>query len=314
MPDLPPVRPTSEEPAERQITLDGVSFTYFDWPSSDGDSSARTVVLAHATGFHGRTWDAVARLLPGFRVLALDLRGHGRSDSTGEPESWEIFGLDTADFVRALDLRGALGVGHSMGGHSVTIAAKREPQAFGGLLLVDPVMPLDKRPPREGQGGASDFVRKRRNEWASPEEMIERFKDRFPYSSWRPEVLEDYARWGLLPSPSGEGFVLACSPDMEGGTYAASGNGPAMGSEVIPFIHVPVTVMRGKQPEPGEPGAPFSTSPTPPQLASLFADGEDVLLPELSHFIPMEAPETVAEQMLALDARVRARTDGSAEG
>ena len=309
MPDLVVARQPSEEPAERQILLDGASFTYFEW-SGEGP----TVVLAHATGFHGRTWDAVARSLPGFRVLALDLRGHGRSAKTGEPESWEVFGLDTADFVRALGLRGVLGVGHSMGGHSVTIAAKREPEAFGGLLLVDPVMPLDSRPPREGQGGASDFVRRRRNEWASPEEMVERFKDRFPYSSWQPEVLDDYARWGLLPNPAGEGFVLACSPDMEGGTYAASGNGPAMGTEVIPIIQVPVTVMRGKQPVPGVQSAPFSTSPTPPQLASLFADGEDVLLDELSHFIPMEAPGAVAEQVRALAARVRARAAESAEG
>ncbi len=308
MPEFVVARPPTEEPTERQVALDGVSFTYFDWP---GDGP--TVVLAHATGFHGRTWDAVARALPGFRVLALDLRGHGRSDQTGEPDSWEVFGLDTADFVRALGLRGVLGVGHSMGGHSVTIAAKREPEAFGGLLLVDPVMPLDRRPPREGQGGVSDFVRKRRNEWASPEEMVERFRDRFPYSSWQPAVLDDYARWGLLPNPAGEGFVLACSPDMEGGTYAASGNGPAMGAEVIPFVQVPVTVMRGKQPVPGVQGAPFSTSPTPPQLASLFADGDDILLPDLSHFIPMEAPGAVAEQVRALAARVRARA-GEDEG
>jgi len=110
-----------------------------------------------------------------------------------------------------------------------------------------------------------------------------------------------------VPNPAGEGYVLACSPDMEGGTYAASGNGPAMGTEVIPHIRVPVTVMRGRQPVPGEEAAPFSRSPTPPQLASLFADGEDVLLPELSHFIPMEAPDLVAEQVRLLDGRMRAK-------
>lgn len=289
-----------EQPEERRVVLDGLTLTYFDWAAPAG---ARAVVLAHATGFHGRTWDAVARALPGYRVLALDLRGHGRSDQTGEPDSWEVFGVDTAAFVRTLDLRDALGVGHSMGGHSVTIAAAREPGAFSGLLLVDPVMPLNRVPPREGRGGASEYVRKRRNEWASPEEMVERFRDRFPYSSWRPEVLEDYARWGLIPNPTGEGYVLACSPDMEGGTYAASGNGPAM-AEVIPSITVPVTVMRGREPEPGVEAPPFSVSPTPPQLASLFPAGEDLVLPEHSHFIPMEGPEKVAEQVIALDRRI----------
>ncbi len=300
MPEPQQARPRSEEPVERRIVIDGVSFAYFEWAGADP-----TVLLAHATGFHGRTWDAVARLLPGYHVLALDLRGHGRSDHTGEPASWEVFGIDTANIARELGLRGALGVGHSMGGHSVTIAAVREPEAFGGLLLVDPVMPLDGVPPREGQGGAADFVRRRRNEWSSPAEMVERFRDRFPYSSWRPEVLEDYARWGLLPNPSGDGYVLACTPDMEGGTYAASAGGPAMGTEVIPRVRVPVTVVRGREPVPGEEAAPFSRSPTPPRLASLFADGQDVLYPHLSHFIPMEAPELVADQVRVLHARLR---------
>jgi pimeloyl-ACP methyl ester carboxylesterase len=305
MPPAPARRPDDAQPLEHRCSLADLELTYYEWPGP-----GRTVLLAHATGFHGRTWDEVARALPEFRVLALDLRGHGGSSVPASPESWEVFGIDCAAFVRELGLRGVLGVGHSMGGHSLTIAVHREPEAFGGLLLVDPVMPLDSRPPREGRGGASDYVRRRRSEWASPEEMVERFRDRFPYSGWRPQVLDDYARYGLLPAPGGEGYLLACTPDFEADTYSVSGNGPAMGTEVIPHVRIPVTVMRGRQPVPGEQAAPFSTSPTPPQLASLFADGRDVLLPERSHFIPMEDPEAVADEVRLLDARVTARELG----
>src|SRR3546814_1962002 len=159
-------RSATEHEEQREIALDGVSLAYFEGAGARPDS--RTVVFAHATGFHGRTWDAVARALPGYRVLALDLRGHGRSEQTGEPDSWETFGVDTTAFMRALDLRDALGVGHSMGRHPVTIAAMRAPEAFAGPLLLDPVFRLDRVPPQQRQGGAPNYVRPRRHDWASP--------------------------------------------------------------------------------------------------------------------------------------------------
>jgi pimeloyl-ACP methyl ester carboxylesterase len=73
---------------------------------------------------------------------------------------------------------------------------------------------------------------------------------------------------------------------------------------VIPKVTVPVRVIRARQRQPGEESAPFSTSPTPPGLASLFADADDVLMPEMSHFIPMEDPELVARQILELESRL----------
>ncbi len=300
--------PPSQQPHELRVDVDGLSICVFDWPADEAD--ARPILLAHATGFHARTWDAVARLLPGHRVVAIDLRGHGRSDNPEPPIAWERFGLDVAAVARSLDLRGAIGVGHSMGGHSTMVAAAQEPDRFASLLLLDPVV-MGRReapPPAEaGSPGGFHFVARRRNEWGSPREMVERFRDRFPYNVWAPGVLEDYAQWGLLPNPDGEGLVLACPPAIEASIYGGGGAGSEdIEAQVIPRIRVPVRVVRARQRQPGEEAAPFSTSPTRPDLASLFAHGEDVLMAEMSHFIPMEDPAFVARQIMDMAARAEA--------
>src|SRR5439155_23961370 len=121
---------------------------------------------------------------------------------------------------RAVGLAGVVGVGDSMGGHSVALAAAREPAAFAALLLLDPVIL-----PPERYGAVRDeehFAARRRDRWASPDEMVARFADRPPFSRWDPAVLRDYCDHGLLPAPDGNGFVLACSPAIEAAIYAAS--------------------------------------------------------------------------------------------
>ena len=69
----------------------------------------------------------------------------------------------------------------------------------------------------------------------------------------------------------------------------------------IAAIDIPVRVLRAKPRQEGE-GMSMGGSPTPAYLASRFRHGEDILLPELSHFIPMEDPALVARHILELDA------------
>ncbi|MEO6398135.1 MAG: alpha/beta hydrolase, partial [Tepidiformaceae bacterium] len=133
--------------------------------------------------------------------------------------------------------------------------------------------------------------------WGSVEEMYERFAGRAPFNAWDPAVLRDYCQYGLLPAPDGIGFVLACPPEIEAATYAASG-GEAI-YEQIASVRVPVRVLRARERPDGAP-MDMSGSPTAPDLASHFENAEDVSLPQHSHFIPMEAPALVAEQIREL--------------
>ena len=196
-----------------------------------------------------------------------------------------------------LNLSGAAGVGHSMGGHATTLAAALHPGAFSELLLLDPVI----RPKEEytGPRTQAQFVAKRRNRWASPQEMYARFENRQPFDSWDRRVLRDYCEYGL--QQDGDGFVLACPPEIEASIYE---NSLAPESNIyaeIMTIRIPVHVVRaGKQLDPAQ---FMGTSPTAPDLASHFATGTDLCIADYSHFIPLEAPQQVAKWIAEIQAR-----------
>jgi pimeloyl-ACP methyl ester carboxylesterase len=194
-------------------------------------------------------------------------------------------------------IEGAIGVGHSMGGHITTQVAALRPQTYRALLLVDPtIFPFEYygTPPPDAH-----FTLRRRNQWKSPEEMFERFRDRAPFANWRPEILHDYCEYGLLPQDGG--YVLACPPAVEASIYL---NSKEPGSNIYPEVaqvRQPVVVMRaGKTREPGV--FDLSASPTAPDLAAKFANGREIVMADASHYIAMEWPERVVEEIRALDA------------
>jgi lipase len=272
------------------LSCDGVEIAVWDWPGGEP-----ALVFAHATGFHGRCWDRVARMFPGRRRIAVEARGHGRSGKPDPPYRWPSFGRDLAAAAEALGLKAPIGVGHSMGGYAVAAAGRM----FGALLLIDPTVF-----PRERYGSPpvdASFIRRRRNRWHSPAEMFERFRDRPPFASWQPDVLRDYCEFGLLPESAG--FVLACPPEVEASIYEHSRDREADPYGTIASLAQPVTVLRaGVRPEPGK--FNLGASPTAPDLASRFAQGRDVLLEGTSHYIPMESPGTIVEEIQKLTGRI----------
>ena len=130
--------------------------------------------------------------------------------------------------------------------------------------------------------------------------MAAHFQNRHPYRLWRPAVLRDYCTHGLMPAPTGEGYVLACPPEVEAAVYAGTAEDDIY--DAIHGLELPVRVLRARQREAVVPGAlvDMSFSSTVPDLASHFPRGEDVLLPQLSHFIPMQAPDVVAQHIREL--------------
>ncbi|MBE7519552.1 MAG: alpha/beta hydrolase [Thermoflexaceae bacterium] len=274
-------------PAETRVKVNGVELALFEWPGE-----GRPIFLAHATGFHARCWDQVAARLPGRHLYAVDMRGHGRSEKPAPPYLWLNFAQDVAALARSLGLRDALGVGHSKGGYAVARAAAMEPGAFAKLLLIDPV--IMPRPVYAAFPLTEHFASRRRNEWSSPEEMFERFRSRAPFDRWDPAVLRDYCAHGLLPAPSGDGFVLACPPAIEAATYLGSAGGDPY--DDLESLTIPVRVLRARARAEGAP-MDMSGSPTNPRLVEHLEFGEDVYLPEYSHFIPMEAPGLVARHI-----------------
>lgn len=289
-----------DEPAEHRVRANGIELAYFEW-GPDRRGAEPTLVLAHATGFHARCWDPVVRLLGDRHVIALDQRGHGRSEKI-EITHWRVFGEDLTALLLALELREVIGVGHSMGGHAMVDAAAAVPDRLCRLVLVDPVI-VDPEQygggwTISGLGGEPHPTTKRKRRFPSPEAMIDRFRDRAPYSGFHSDALYAYCTYGLLPAEDGDGFVLACPPEIEASVYMTSRTNAAV-YESVRALELPILLLRAKLPPADRDMMDFSSSPTWPGLVNELAKGREIHFPDQTHFLPMEIPERVAELILA---------------
>ncbi|HZV08451.1 MAG TPA: alpha/beta hydrolase, partial [Novosphingobium sp.] len=125
----------------RLVTADGVELFYKDW----GDSAAPPIVFHHGWPLTGDEWDAqmLFFLQQGYRVIAPDRRGHGRSGQTDTGNDMDTYAADVAALARHLDLRGAIHVGHSTGGGEVAhYAARAEPGRVARIVLIGAVPPI----------------------------------------------------------------------------------------------------------------------------------------------------------------------------
>lgn len=119
------------------------------------------IVLVHGFACAHSDWAAqIAHLSPRHRVIAVDLRGHGESGGAPDECSIERYGADVAEVMRALDLRSAIVVGHSLGCRVVTEAALQTPDRVAGIVFVDgsQFAPAMAAPLREAFAAPDGFV------------------------------------------------------------------------------------------------------------------------------------------------------------
>ena len=122
-------------------TRDGTQIFYKDW----GPKDAQPIVFHHGWPLSADDWDnqLMFFLGQGFRVVAHDRRGHGRSEQTDAGNEMDTYASDVADLVAALDLRNAVHVGHSTGGGEVAhYVAQAEPGRVARAVLLDAVPPV----------------------------------------------------------------------------------------------------------------------------------------------------------------------------
>ena len=281
------------DPVTRFYPTNGIDLAVHEWAT---DGGAAPLVFAHATGFHGRVWDAIIAAFPAHPIYAIDLRGHGQSRA-GPISDWRVVARDVAEFLGQAGIASAVGIGHSMGAHTLLQVAADDagsdgPGRFDKLVLFDPVIlaPEFYAPgaPLYTPDNPHPAIRRKRD-FASPEAMIERFRTRDPYDLFDPRVFEDYCRYGLVPALSGEGLELACAPEVEASVYAASRSNGAI-LEAAKRLAIPVLVVRAKATNLTD----FKSSPTWPELANILPQGTDLHRPDMTHFHPFEDPADAA--------------------
>lgn len=238
-------------------SFDGVPVAY----EAHG-SGAPALVLVHGWSCDRSYWDAqVEPLLRDYRVVTLDLAGHGDSGLARDAWTMEAFGRDAAAVVEELGLERVVLVGHSMGGDVILEAARRLPERVEGLVWVDTYRELGS--PR------------------SPEEVEERLA---PLREDFEKGTRAFVR-GMFPPDADDSLVAQVAEDMSS----------APPEVALPSLESAITFEPEALTHLEELEAPVaSISPDDPSVdaASLEEHGVGVHpVPDVGHFIQMEAPE-----------------------
>jgi non-heme chloroperoxidase len=120
-------------------TKDGTAIFYKDW------GTGQPIVFHHGWPLTADDWDTqmLYFVLRGYRVIAHDRRGHGRSTQTGTGNDMDTYAADVAQLASHLDLRNAIHVGHSTGGGEVVRYVARHGQGrVAKVVLIGAVPPI----------------------------------------------------------------------------------------------------------------------------------------------------------------------------
>lgn len=267
----------------------------------DFAGQGRSLLLSHATGFHGHCYVPVAQALADVaHSYALDYRGHGLTETSPDWETdWEAYGDDVtavAEYLRSRSDRPLIGFGHSMGGAGLLMAAYRNPDLFDAIIAFEPIV----FPPPEPDAEVTDphssplvqGATRRRARFGSYEEAIANFSAKPPMRTFTPEAIRLYVEHGFAPDPDDPagGVVLRCAPEHEARTYM--GGGMHRTWEVLPEITTKVLILAGAADMPG----PATLAP---QIAERLVNVEYLQSDEWDHFGPMVVPEVMAELIRA---------------
>jgi len=286
-----------ENVRRRRIALpdSGVEIAVLDW-GGDGPLA----LLHHANGFCAGVWGPVAAgLADRYRVVAMDARGHGDSSvpEGADCYRWELFGRDLAGVAHALVDAGphdrvALGLGHSFGGTAFLMASAAEPDLFGRIALLDPVIappPGTPVPPERAEASSAlvDGARKRRHVWPSRAEALASWSEKEFFADWDPRALQLYAAEGLRDRPDGQ-VELKCAGEIEATIFERARDfDPWVRAARVEVPALIVWAKRGNFPR-----------ATYERLAASMASAR-IHAADVGHLVPMERPDLVIETVTA---------------
>ena len=275
----------------RVESTDGISLALHHLSESAPDSLP-TILLSHATGFHGHCWLPVARRLEGrFDVWAHDHRGYGDSRV---PDDWDVrwsaFGDDALAAARYVTTHVRPGpvfaAGHSMGGATLVMAALRAPELFSGIVAFEPIIFPQSgfRPDDMPPNPLAALTRRRRASFTSLDEARTNFASKPPMSAFRSDALDAYVDHGFRPT--NDGVTLKCNPEHEARTYETGGGHQTWNS--LHELSIPLWVV-------GSPVQQYQPSAIAPQVADQVRGARYEVWNEVSHFGPMEDPDRFAD-------------------
>ncbi|KPF84686.1 hydrolase [Brevundimonas sp. AAP58] len=254
------------------------------------------LVFSHANGFNAATYRSIlAPLASSFRILAPDLRGHGRSTLPTVMEgrrSWHDHRDDLLALLDAFPGPPVVMAGHSMGGTASLLAAAAGSARVSRLVLFDPVIwggltsVVFRSPGLRRFSDRIPLVRtalRRRAVFDSREQALEAYRGRGAFRGWKDAVLIDYLSDGLIERADG-GFDLACAPQWEASNYVAQGHDPW---RAMRAYRRPVRILKA------ETGSITQVPSRPHGLAHVTVE----TVPDGHHLFPMVRADVVRDAL-----------------
>jgi len=265
------------------VSVNGVDLNY------EVTGQGEAVVCLHGMTGSTRDWaNQVTVLLPGYRLVALDMRGHGKSAAPASEEEYSIpiFAEDVFTVLKELDIKKCCLAGHSVGGFIALQFALEHPEMVAALVLVDTSSGQFTRDPNYLQ------LRQKLDELALTRGLEAAFEYDAANNPMRidslkrhPELREVLLRRALMTSVNG---FIYCP--------RAIGKWQPVTSR-LSEIKVPTLIYRGEE----------DTSFTEPTkiLKEGITDSELVTVRGVGHNPHMEAPEVFNEALLKFLDRVK---------
>jgi non-heme chloroperoxidase len=219
-------------------TKDGVEIYYKDW------GQGQPIVFSHGWPLSADDWDnqMLFFLGQGYRVIAVDRRGHGRSTQVGDGHDMDHYAADLAAVTTHLDLKNAIHVGHSTGGGEVTryVAQHGQPQGrVAKAVLISSVPPLMVKTPANPGGLPKEVFDGLQAQLAANRSQFYRDLPEGPFYGYnRPgakaseAIIQNWWRQGMMGGAKAhyDGVVAFSQTDF---------------TEDLKSISVPVLVMHG---------------------------------------------------------------------
>lgn len=274
----------SSEPTHRYVQVVGLKLHYLDW---GGEASRRTFVLLHGGAAHAHWWDGVAPILSAHgRVIALDFRGHGRSEWPRPPHYGPSSYLaDTAGLIESLGTKVVL-VGHSMGGAVAQWVAVRRPELLAALVIVDAPHgppPLWRRLMWRWRRRASGGVRP---ELKSSADIVRKFRLNPPQTYMTRAEVERLALAGAQQLPSGN-WAFRFDPE----TRAWRKDGDRMSKPNLRRLTMPTLIIRGAE-------STLVNARTSRRMNRKIKNSRMKEIPRAFHHVPLDNPADTAREII----------------
>ena len=270
-------------------------------PYTDFAGHGPTLHFSHPNAYTpGSFRPFLAPLTAHFHVLAAHHRplwhlspGYGAADA---PDgfidwTWDAIADDLLRFLDEQKLEQIIGVGHSLGAVATMMAARKEPQRFRALVLIEPVF----LPPHVLQAirahpklaAERPFVLgalRRRDRWPSRADAFARFREKPVFARWSDEALWEYVNDGLHKDPTTGEVVLSYPREWEARFYARP---PTNVWDELPALAHPTLAIRATESDTLYPDAWALWQTLQPSATFVEMDG-------VGHMLTAEAPEDVA--------------------